>query len=144
MLVSWVIFETHSNLKHLFFLDPVRVLESVGRHCGCHLHLAFCEKSCRRHGWNLHWEWRCWWRRQRILASRASMRRLGGHDPVQRIQFRLWVIWNLCFIKNDLSQVIQDYSCLLVIHHFTDPSGLCDFALWDVVGTSTERCRNST
>lgn len=27
------------------------------------------------------------------------MRRLGGHDPVQRIQFHLWVIWNLCFIK---------------------------------------------
>ena len=100
MLVSWrVIFETHSNLKHLVFFGPGG---SFGV-CWAPLWMPFAscrfEISCRRHGWNLHWEWRCWWRRQRILASRASMRRLGGHDPVQRIQFHLWVIWNLCFIK---------------------------------------------
>ena len=84
------LWNTWTNLKHWkHFCWPGGVCWAF---FGC---LASCRSEInpiRRHGWNLHWEWRCWWRRQRILASRASMRRLG-HDPVPRMQF------HLCFIK---------------------------------------------
>ena len=69
-----------------------------------------------------------------LMETAANFSQQGKHEkawrtwPVQRIQFHMWVIWNLCFIKKTWARWYKTTVAYLLSTILW--SGLCDFALW--------------